>query len=127
MCCVLPKLDRDAPVASRAMAGVRPPDVTLSRICHAFVPSRICNKPMLTVSLFHRERTLEAKRFNRARKGPESLVGEGPRRRRGTLTTTRNGRAREIYYSFIENRAFGGPSRENYETKKDLSRVICQK
>ena len=65
--------------------------------------------------------------FNRARKGPESLVGEGPRRRRGTLTTTRNGRAREIYYSFIENRAFGGGYRENYVTEKPQSRVICQK
>ena len=64
--------------------------------------------------------------YNRARKGPESLVGEGPRRRRGTLTTTRNGRAREIYYSFIENRAFGGGFRENYETEKLQSRVTGQ-
>ena len=63
---------------------------------------------------------------NRARKGPESLVGEGPRRRRGTLTTTRNGREREIYYSFIENRAFGGPFGENYVTEKLQSRVTGQ-
>ena len=54
-------------------------------------------------------------------------MGEGPRRRRGTLTTTRNGRAREINYSFIENRAFGGGYGENYETEKTQSRVTRQK